>query len=181
MADGGTQETGVAQSTFVTVVAWIFIVISGFATLLSTMQVAAFYYLISKPIVQALHNPHDPQFPGFSLEHQWIFVLGFWLAALLTLVAAIGLLRRANWGRIMLIAMLAIGIVWNLGGMIIQGFLLSGFPGTQARTFPDAEMNTMAIATVAVAALFAIVLSVLFGWIIKRLISPRIRAEFGAT
>jgi len=188
MANVETQQTNAARSLFVTVVAWIFIVIGGFATLLLTMQFAAFYFLTSNPLMQeAMHKSHDmngaPQWAGFFLEHPWIFVVGFWLIAILTLIAAIGLLRRAYWARIVFIVILGIGIVWNIGGTIVQGFFLSGFPGVSSQAFPafDAEMKTMAIMTVVVSTIFAIVISVLFGWIIKRLISPRIRAEFRAT
>jgi hypothetical protein len=103
------------------------------------------------------------------------------LVSLLTLVSAIGLLRRWNWARLCFIGLMALGIAWQLAGLGLQYTVFSSiqsqFPGQAAHGGPDMTPFFLAIGVFSV--IFALGLAVLFGWIIKRLLSPAIAAEFG--
>jgi hypothetical protein len=123
-----------------------------------------------------------PAFFRFMIQNvQWFFA-GFWSLCVVTLVAAIGLLRRKNWARLVFIVLMALGVVWNLGGIWMQEQMMSSFPKFPSDAPADFEAHFETVMTVMRYAMgvFAIGISLLFAWIIKRLVSRPIRAEFNA-
>jgi len=171
------------RSTFVTILAWIFIVISALSTCIALMQAAMFIFLIphdafSSPQAQAQMR-QGPPILSFMVRHAIIIFPLFWSGAVAMLVSAIGLLRRWNWARWLFIALLAFGILWNLGSVIVQHLLIGSAPLPVA---PDNAalqgMRVMMIVIQVVSAIMAVAISVLFGWIIRRLLSAPIAAEF---
>jgi hypothetical protein len=123
-----------------------------------------------------------PAFFRFMFQHiKWFFVF-FWTLSVSRLILAIGLLRRKNWARLGFIGLLVIGIVWNLSGIWLQEQMMSSFPkptvhDPRAADFHAGFETMMTIMRFAMAA-FGIAVSVLFAWIIKRLVSRPVRAEF---
>ena len=88
------------RSTFITVLAWLAIIGSGFAILVSLMQ-AAMYFLVFRDKLAAAqgHWPGLEQVPEpfqFFFSHPEVFLATFWSLTVLTFVAAIGLLWRKN-------------------------------------------------------------------------------------
>jgi len=174
------------RSSFVTTLAWIFIVLAGFSTLISLLQNIMFNVVFGgDTMTAALQDPRMPPMPAFAkfvLGHvQWIMG-GFLAMSILTLVAAIALLRRHNWGRVLFIAIMAAGLVWELGSLTLLPFMFSSFsaiPDTAPPDFRD-SFAVMSKVIVAFSVLVSIALSVLFAWIIKRLVSADIRSEFVA-
>lgn len=171
------------RSTFVTVVAWIFIALSGFTTLISILQnIMVFTVFRSPEITQALQVPPPgmPPLAVFMSRHIYLFFLGFLIISAFTLASSVGLLKRLNWARMCFIAIMIIGIAWSIGGLAMQFVMFSSvqeqFPATEMQGAPN--MQPFFTAIVAVSALFSIGLSALYGWIIKRLLSPAIIAEF---
>ncbi|HKK05010.1 MAG TPA: hypothetical protein VKA50_04090 [Gammaproteobacteria bacterium] len=171
------------RSTFVTVVAWIFIAIAGFSTVMGILQnimVNVMFSTDAFPLNAAGAEQHMPPVALFMFQNmRWLF-LALLIASTVTLVAAIGMLLRKNWARRVIIAVLVLGIVWNLGGLVFQHVFISSMAPIPADMPPDFKTVFDVFRTVITvfSALIALVVSVLFGWIIKRLMSPIIRAEF---
>lgn len=173
------------RSTFVTVVAWIFIILSGFASLISLLQNIMLFSLFRTPeIAQAMQAPPPPGTPAIFAHlttlMPWIFVF-FLVMSLLTFASSIGLLLRRNWARLVFIGALVVGILWNVGGMVMQ-FTVFRMISEQFAAAPDmpeaASMRTTFIVMIIFGGIVALAFCALFGWIIKRLTSAGIVAEF---
>lgn len=171
------------RSQFVTVLAWVFIVISGFGVVVGLLQnVLVFFVLgdvLSEMPVQA--SDSAPELARFFAAHfRWFFVLV--LAAMaFTLGAAIGLLRRRNWARLAFIGVMLFGIAWNVLGMVFQIAMLRSMGGTFGEGAPPefaAQFQAMRTTMIVVGALMALGFSTLFGFIAWKLARPAIRAEF---
>jgi hypothetical protein len=116
----------------------------------------------------------------FLVEHLRALLTVLFVASGATLVAAIGLLRRRNWARVTLIAILGLGVAANLAALVIPSFVSLSVPGavpTQSAAF-DANVHWMISVLRAFLSFFAIAVSGLFAWLIRRLHSRSIRAEF---
>ena len=162
--DGSDAAPGTGKSTFV-----MFVLVFPFE------QVAA-------PIPESEEFRAMPGYFRFMIRNvHWFFVL-FWCLSAVMLVSAIGLLLRKNWARLIFIALVAFGIVWNLGGLGLQLYAMFDFPPMPAEMPADVRggFETMRTIMSVVTAIMAIGFAVLLGWIIKRLISPGVRAEFNA-
>jgi hypothetical protein len=186
--DGSTQPQ---RSDFVTVLAWIFIGLGGLSTLMSVAQYIMFNFMMSIGQMQDAMNAETargnfPPAAEFMFGHFRQLIGAFFLLSLVTFVAAVGLLRRRNWARLVFICLMVLGIAWNLAGLVFQRVMMSSMLSTMPMLPPDAppdfrtQFATMMTGMQIVAALFALGFSVLFGWIIKRLMSAAIRREFGA-
>lgn len=176
------------RSTFVTVVAWVFIVLSGFATVISILQnILVFTVFRDAEINQAMRANAAGSMPAaaaFMAEHFHLFFLAFLLVSTFTLASSIGLLKRRNWARLSFVGIMVLGILWNLGGLVLQFLMFSSMeepfsaggphPGLRASPFSMTLLVGMAVVNV----LLAVGLSVLFGWIAKRLLAPAVREEF---
>ena len=190
MAAVTTTQAGVApgRSTFVTVVAWTFIAIAGFASFIAVLQGLMFVFVFPAdqfPSSESTKGLEEmPAFFRFMFQHiKWFFVF-FWTLSVVTLLCAIGLLRRKNWARLAFVVIMVIGIVWNLAGIWLQEQMMSSFPkppvqDPRATEFQAGFETMMTIMRFAMAA-FAIAMSVLFAWIIRRLVSRSVRGEFDA-
>jgi hypothetical protein len=176
------------RSTFVTVVAWTFIALAGFASFIAVLQALMFVFVFPadqfSPPESAKGFQEMPVFFRFMFQHvKWFFAF-FWALSVVTLISAIGLLRRKNWARLAFVAIMVVGIVWNLAGIWLQEQMISSFPKPPIQDLRAAEFQAgfetmMTIMRFAMAA-FAIAMSVLFAWIIKRLVSHSVRVEFDA-
>jgi hypothetical protein len=186
--DGSTQPQ---RSDFVTVLAWIFIGLGGLSTLMSVAQYIMFNFMMSIGQMQDAMNAETargdfPPAAEFMFGHFRQLIGAFFLLSLVTLVAAVGLLRRRNWARLVFICLMALGIVWNLAGLVLQRVMMSSMLSTMPMLPPNAppdfraQFETMMTGMQIVVAIFALGFSVLFGWIIMRLMSAAIRREFGA-
>jgi hypothetical protein len=171
------------RSMFVTVVAWIFIALSGFGTVISTLQNIMVHTMFSSPeFDRALHGPTPgmPPAAAFLFGHFELFVFGVLVLSALLLVSSIGLLRRWNWARLCFVGLMVAAILWQLVGIGVQFSIFSTvrdqFAAASTAGGPDVGPFLIAIAVVSV--LFGLGFSVLFGWIAKRLLSAPVAAEF---
>ena len=126
-----TQSPQAAKrSEFVTVVAWVFIGLSGFMTLMSVVQYFMFGMMMSLGPMQ--HGMYDvqAQMPAaaFVFSHYRLLIGAVVLLSLITLVVSIGLLKRWNWARLVFIGLMALGIIWNVAGTIVQFMVLRAMP-----------------------------------------------------
>lgn len=107
------------RSTFVTVVGWIFAVFSGFGLLISVMQNIMLHTVF--PIEQMPADiPAD--FPGmarFMFEHFSLLVLIPLLISGVMLAASVGLIKRREWARKLLL------VLAYDGWFVPQGHVLS--------------------------------------------------------
>ena len=174
------------RSTFITVLAWLSIIGAAGATLVSLMQ-AAMYFLPFRDKVAAAptHWPGTEQMPAlaqFFFSHPEIFITAFWFLSVLTFISAVGLLWRKNWARVYFIVVLGLGIVWNLGSLWLQHQVLSVASTTMRSSSPEftkeAEVFETVFSIVSIA--IAVGTAVLFAWLIARLLSRAVRAEFHA-
>lgn len=116
------------QSTFVTVIAWIFITISGFGTVISILQnIMVQTVFRSSEVSQVMHAPppRAPPVAAFMATHfQWFF-LAFLLVSALMLASSIGLLMCRNWACLSFIGLLSLAILWQIGGLALQFSMFS--------------------------------------------------------
>jgi hypothetical protein len=174
------------KSTFVTALAWVFIVLSAGATAISALQNVMVYFLFPRAEMKAAmeSGPASAQMPGlakFMFANVELFFAAFFCLSLLMLMSAIGLLNRKNWARRASIGLMAFGIAWNLGGLVLQQVFMSELAQpTNAPAEFQSQFQTMQTVMRIVAAVFSVGFSALFGWIIWRLRSAKIVAEFQA-
>lgn len=177
------------RSTFVNVVAWVFLVFSGLGVLVGLLQNLMIHTIFpSDAFEQIAAQQPEPGMPPYVL---WIFghfKLFFALGLLLSaahFVAALGLLRRWGWARWLFIGLMAFGIVSSLGGLVMQASVMTGMyeqfsllhDGGQGQG-PD--MRAFFIGIGVMSALMSLGFVALYGWIIKRLLAPAVAAEFRA-
>ena len=174
------------QSLFVTILAWIFIVLSGLAIFVALIQNIAIHLLFSSGQLPALpSNPRiQPQLAPlaeFLVSHvRWILA-GFLCLSVVAFVAAIGLLRRMNWARVAFVALMSLGILWSIAGVAIQYTILSATMPPVPAYAPDefqSHWEWMRTLMMTFSASMALIFTALFGWIIRRLLSQAIRREF---
>ncbi|MBD8900480.1 hypothetical protein [Rhodanobacter sp. DHG33] len=173
------------RSSFVTVLAWIFIGMTGFATLISLLQNLMLQWLFL-PTMQA--HPMPPLPPDMPAPMQWIFAHMAWLfrafllVSSVTLIAAIGLLRRKEWARRLFIGLMGLAIAYHLLGLVWQWWFMGSMETIMHTPNMPADAEAMMHGFMRVAQVFgmlmALVFCALFGWIIHRLRSARVRDEF---
>jgi hypothetical protein len=168
------------RSTFVNVVAWFGIATGSCATpiavvqtlMLGTLAPQLHAVLESQELAQ-LPAPLRLVFANFELVFQ-----AFLAAAAATLVFSIGLLKRRNWGRLGVIALLGVAIVQQLVLFGIQMSMGTAVlaPGGEAMPELHAAMLLMQV----IGGVLTVVQVGVCGWLIWKLQTPTVRAEFGA-
>ena len=171
------------RSAFVTVLAWIFIVISSFTTLVSILQNIMINLLFPEQMQEVMQVPEGgPELPVFveGMMNNFQLMIGIFLViSVATLVSSIGLLKRKNWARLVFIGLMGLSILWNLGGLLFQYSMVSSMPmPSDAPTEFMTHFETMTTIILVFSSAIIIGFSVLFAWIIKRLVSQEIRKEF---
>jgi len=178
-----TNEAHRTQSTFVTVVAWLFIAGAGFATVVSVLQnimISTMFRLDQFQSAAGSGANQIPPFAKFMMSHAQVPFLGFLALSVTTLVSAIALLYRKNWARIVFIVLFGLGIAWNIGALVLQYFMFSSMPEMMKDAPPgfDTGFRQMMVVMRAFSFVIAVAVSILFAWLIKRLASSAIRSEF---
>ena len=180
-------EAAAPRSSFITGLAWISIVVAGFATLLSLLQ----YIMVSlmfpvEEIRAALRESEKtqpmPAFVGLMVENLRLFFGLFLAMSVVTLVASIGLLKRQNWARLIFTGMMALAAVAHVAGAAMPFFMFSSFSPVAENAPADMRDNAELMMKIVMGftAALSIFLAALFGWFVKRLLSDDIRREFGA-
>ncbi|MCZ4409028.1 hypothetical protein O3Q51_09425 [Cryomorphaceae bacterium 1068] len=158
------------ESTFITVLAWILIVLSALSTVMSIFQLFFFSF-----ILEVLDSLFDSSVSLWdSIQILWVFA--YPLIIIYAFISAIGLLRRRNWARVSYVILFGIGIAYNVGTLIYTmnpaGEYFSDFDGT------DQELDGFVFTVGLFSILVALGFSVLYGWLIKKLTSEKIKIEF---
>ena len=164
-------DTG-RRSVFVTVVAWMFIVLSGFAVFISIGQNIMVW---THPGFSELASTSGSStgFEGFLDRNFRLFVLGFFGVTIVMLVSSIGLLKRKNWARMVIIVLLALWVLWNVASLAMI-YLFSMADGQLAAD----QLHYSHLIVRGFVLVFIIAVSALLIWIIHKLLSPQIVEEF---
>lgn len=171
-----------ARSRFVTVTAWVFIVLGAMATVWAGLQNAAVASMAAG-LVPAESGPAAPLVTGLLLAYlPWVAGAGLVLSVA-TLTAAVGLLLRLDWARRVLIGVLALAIVANLLGLWIQHEVVQSVVDSTLETAPlppqaAGVFGGFVIAARVMGGVVTLGACVLLAWIIGRLMSPAVRQEF---
>jgi hypothetical protein len=170
------------RSTFVTVVAWIFIVLAVFSTVIGILQNIMIYTMFPAEEMKDTftHGPGAEQMPAmfkFMFAHMRVLFLGMLVLMAFTLVASIGLLKRMNWARISFIVLMSLGVAYNVIG-VFWSFTISRDMGEFAGPGAPPEFQVMQTVVMVFSIIMALAFAVLFGWIIKKLVSKEIKTEF---
>ena len=184
MADPAYSTTGpAAPSRFVTGVAWIFIVISGFSVAIALGQALALLFwpplvdVIDQYQATAAQQGEAATLAAFVLDNLAWMTLSNLFVSMLVLIAAIGLLKRFNWARLMFIVILGLMILWAIGSIFMlwqtAPFDAPAAAAAYQPVFRGPSMSSLLFGTV-----FALLICLLIGWVIRRLCSAPIRAEF---
>lgn len=179
---GRNQTT--SRSSFVTILAWIFIVLGGFSSVISLLQNIMFnlFFPLSEMQGQAKASSELPWIVRLIFANIQLYFGGFFAVSVVTLIASVGLLRRRNWARLTFIGLIVLGIFWNVGSLLVQQLMFQSisFPSPRTDALHEFSRNVEAMATVLqiFSVVMAVALSALFGWIIWRLASKPIAAEF---
>lgn len=170
------------RSTFVEIIAWVFIVLSGFAVLVGILQnIMVFMLVPDKVWAEMASEAQQHEMPGFALLAYFrYFFLFFLLLMIGVLVTAINLLRRRDWARKAFVVFMLISVVWTIGGLAWQLLFLENFAEVAPQDPAAIDMlntarNIFSFAFITMAVIFA----GLYAWIAWKLTRPGIRAEFG--
>ncbi|MGD8379270.1 MAG: hypothetical protein PVJ40_10390 [Gammaproteobacteria bacterium] len=169
---------------FVTILGWVFVILGGLSAALGFFEAMVFRFIASQPEFQStlqtgLTDHQMPEAARMMFAH-FPLVWGIFVAvSLVTVVAAVGLIRRWNWARLLFMALMGLGILWNLVGLVFQIGMYGQIP--QPVTVPpnfEQEFHFMLLAARIGSIMFAIIVTSVFTWIIWKLRSPEVRTEF---
>lgn len=171
-----------SRSMFVTLTAWLFMVLACLAAVSALLQNALLASWM--PGLQGLGALQPlPWLTGLLIGYlPWVVGAGL-AVSLATMASAVGLLLRLDWARRCFIALLGLAIVANLLGLWLQHELVqSVVEATLARSpLPPSAAGVFG-GFVTAAQLMAVVVTLLacmlLGWIMRRLMSPAVRQEF---
>jgi hypothetical protein len=171
-----------ARSLFVTVTAWVFIVLGLLASVSALVQNATASSLPGQVALTSTPLP-QPLLTGWLLAYlPWVVGAGL-LVSVATLAAAAGLLLRLEWARRTFIVLMGVAIGINLGGLWLQQeLMLSLVDATlQQAAMPPGLAGVFGgfvAATRSMAVLVTLGGCAMLGWIAWRLTLPPIRQEF---
>lgn len=190
-ANAAPDRPNPPHSIFVTVVAWVFIVLSSFAVLASLFQNIMINLVFPFNEMQTAMQEAEvdlsmPWFVKIELIHFRILAASFLVIEMLTLGTAIGLLKRKNWARYIFVGIMGLCILFCiLWGLVLLGLVGAWFYSfsefAQSPVLEDGQGSELIVSgyiMVGFTVAISIGLIVLFGWIIKKLVSPEIRREF---
>jgi len=190
MTDTGFQTAPASRSSFVSVVAWVFIVLAGFATFISLLQNLMVtlmpHDLFNAPLQDTSLTRVMPGAPRLMFAHFRLLVAVMLILCIVTLTAAIGLLRRRNWARVLFIVRLGLGVVYNIAAIFLQQSMFSSMNAFNAHLQTDSTFRSvnqdfahMMQAMRVFMIVFSLAFAGMFAWIMFRLMSHEVRVEFG--
>ncbi len=180
MSEKGVSCT--AKSTFVNVVSWIFIVMSGFWTFIVFVQnILVQVTFPQKQVAYTMQNSEQanqiPSLVRFLISNLDFVLFGLLVLSFSLFCSSVGLLRRRNWARVLFIGFLFFGLLGVLIGVIVQFVIFASVYRISGDEI-SANVRNLIILTRGASVMVALVVSFFFGLIIKKLCSKEIRHEF---
>jgi len=171
------------RSSFVTVLAWIFIIIGAFTIFVGLMQNVMVQMVFSREEIAMSFGPvgegmHLPGYLAFMLLHFDLVLLGFLLLAVILLITSIALLKRRNWARITFILLMFTAVIWNVAGILLQVILYRGFVDMAGGQVMAPDLQNMMMVMQIFMLLFTVAMTAACIYIIVKLCSKRVRREF---
>jgi len=171
-----------ARSLFVTITAWVAIMLSALASASALVQNALVASIVPLPAASA-NLPALPLLTHLLLGYlPWVVGTGL-LMSLAMLASAIGLLLRIDWARRVFIGVLTVAIVANLLGLwlqheVVESVVSSTLSGTPMPPEAAGVFGGFVTAARVMAVLVTLGICAIFGWVIRRLMSASVRQEF---
>lgn len=173
------------RSQQVTILAWNVILVGLIASGLGALQLAIVLVLLPPDALRmTLEQIADGQpVPGVMftiVDHFTAILAGVFATGVVTLVAGVGLLKRREWGRVIVIWMMILNIAAHAVAVVLP-FATSSTPSTGATTeAPPVDGQTQLIVTLLT---FVLVVAVcwLSWWVIRLLRSDAVHREFQAS
>lgn len=176
------------SNSFVTVLAWISIALALLGLVYGLLQ-AVMGLVMPPDYYLRLLNPYGGEPPQLPPLMQWIYTHTLLMGLLMTVLSAIflwvswGVLKRKEWGRKGFIAILALGALWQFACVLAIPQFTEGMLAIQAGALPQGqamppEFEAVMTAAMLMGGLVAVVFAGLHGWIIWKLCTPAVRAEF---
>jgi hypothetical protein len=171
-----------SRSLFVTVTAWVFILLAALSSASALLQNAALASFL--PGLSVVGNARPlPLLTGLLMGYlPWVVGAGL-VASLATLACAVGLLVRLEWARRMFIGLLVLAIVANIAGLWLQHEVMQSLVSStlSGSTLPPSVADVFGgfvTAARVMAVLVTLGACALLVWVIRRLMSPAVRQEF---
>ena len=158
-------------------------VISGFGVAIALGQVLAL--LFWPPLVEVLDQYRETastqgeaaSLSAFVLDNIAWMTLSNLFVSMMVLIAAIGLLKRFNWARVLFVIILGLLILWALGSILLL-WQAAPFATTAATAGYEPLIRGPTMPSLVFGTVISLLLCLLIGWVIKRLCSAGVRAEF---
>jgi len=167
------------RSLFVTLTAWAAIMLAAVACAFGVIQQAALASW-APGLDAAVQSEPMTAASGAMLGYlPWVIGAGLMISVGL-LVAAVGLLMRLEWARRAFIGLVVVAIAANLASLWLQHEFVQSLVDATLRDAPVSFGIFGGFATVAKMASGALTLVAcgLLAWVIRRLMSPKVRQEF---
>lgn len=176
------------SSSFVTVLAWISIALALLGLLYGLMQTVMGLVLPADFYLRML-NPYGGEPPRLPPLMHWIYTNTLLMGVLMLVLSAIflwvswGVLKRREWGRKGFIAVLVLGTLWQFACIFALPQLIEGMLAIQAGALPQGqtmppELEGFMTAAMLMGGVVAVVFAALHLWIVWKLCTPGVRAEF---
>lgn len=165
-----------SRSIFVTVLAWVFIVGASLTSFASIMQVVMISMLF-RGNEFAILPPDAPVVAVLVARYFHLLVYCICALSFFALGTSVALLKRKNWARLAFIFLLSLGIIWQVGALAVQYFMLSQMPAAPVDVRAD-EFERMSNIVQVFGLVIVFVIVLVFVWIIKKLAMQPIKGEF---
>lgn len=173
---------------FVTVLAWISIALALLGLLYGLMQTVMGLVLPADFYLRML-NPYGGEPPRLPPLMHWIYTNTLLMGVLMLVLSAIFLwvswavLKRREWGRKGFIAVLVLGTLWQFACIFALPQFIEGMLAVQAGALPQGqtmppELEGFMTAAMLMGGVVAVVFAALHLWIVWKLCTPAVRAEF---
>jgi len=175
-------------NSFVTVLAWISIALALLGVAYGSLQTVMGLVMPQDYFLRML-NPYGGELPQLPPLMHWIYTHTLLMGLLMTVLSAVflwvswGVLRRREWGRKGFIAVLVLGALWQFAGVLAIPQFIEGTLAIQAGALPPGqslppELEGFMTAAMLMGGVVAVVFAGLHAWIVWKLCTPAVRAEF---
>jgi hypothetical protein len=172
------------RSLFVTLTAWAAIVLAAVACAFGVIQQASLASW-APGLDAAVQAEPMPAVSGLMLSYlPWVVGAGM-LVSVALLVAAAGLLMRLEWARRAFIGLVGVAITANLASLWLQHEFVQSLVDATLRDTPlprtaAGMFGGFATSAQVLSGVLTLVACALLTWVIRRLMSPKVRQEFVA-
>ena len=175
-----------AATSFVTLLGRISTVLAVLGVLGALAQMLFAVLLPDTAVAQVVAQPEAPTAVVWVLQHRSALALAMLAMSLLFLAVSWGLLKRQEWGRLGFIALLLLGAAANFAALLLVDPFLDGlhhmFPAQMLDSLEGqqfiAQMRFNRNMAYASGLLGAVAIAALHGWIVWKLCTAAVRAEF---